>query len=159
MEITVKGVEPTPMDDPLIVNFNGYDYVIGRKSFNYHILVWPYQRDEKTAGGIITSTGERDSDPYTQRFGVALYVGSNSFPSNMYDEPQCYALDWILYKRYENQIYGHDPKYEIRYLNAIKTDQNAPELTFGVLRADHVLMSFGPGMNPQMIDSTKHIGR
>ena len=50
--VFTHGGVSTPVENPLVVHINGSDYYMGRKEVGPYIMVWPYQRPEKSTGGI-----------------------------------------------------------------------------------------------------------
>lgn len=157
-----KGAESTPVVDPLIIHINGSDYYMGRKEVGPFLLVWPYQREEKTKVGLILNQNSLDSDPYSNRYGKVIEVGETAWSDiKFFPKPRAYVHDWIVYRRYEVQIWGH------RVLlgtcpetgNPLMSDIAGDAIVVGKILGEYITHNYGPDLNPDMIDTNKHIGR
>lgn len=154
----------TPIEDPLLIHINGYDYYMGRKETGPLIMVWPYQRgdDKVTKGGIFLPGSATESDAIQHRYGKVLEVGEAAWSDVIcFPKPRCYLHDWIVYRRYEVQVWGHQVLLEKDHETGIvkMSDTSGPSIVVGKLLPEYVVHNYGPLLNPDYVDTNKHIGR
>lgn len=160
--VYTHGHVTVPIADPLVVHINGNDYFMGEREAGPYIMIWPYQPPEKTKGGIILSNEMVDSAPYNNRYGLVLEVGEIAWANSLlFPKPRCKVGDWVMYRRYETQIWGHSvlakkcPDTGLIY----ESDKLGPEIVIGKILGEYVIHNLGPNLNPNMVNTNKHIGR
>lgn len=155
------GVVPEPVENPLIIRANGYNYWFGRPDVTHYITVFPYQQPEERKSGLLTSMGERATDAYNWRHGLILEISPNAFDERIFTNgiPNWKPGDWISYVGYQLNLVAVSEEAIFKDGRWMVSGKSLPPLTLGTIRSEYVFKNYGPDSNPEFINTKIQISR